>query len=243
MGRVPVPAQVLGRGPRGRPGAARPGATRRYARTVRRVFVGVVGVALLVSGGCGVRVVATGAEASGVAATVPATATVATTTSTRLTMPPAECSAEGVRFAVVGGDSAMGLRELAFELVNCGTAPVTVAGYPDVRLFGEDHQPVTVAVERGDGSIATVPEFDNPPGEVTLQPGERARSGLLWRYLVTDSDLSKSVTAYYLEATAGPGRPWLDVPMVMPDATAGARQVTVDLGNTGKLGVRAWTKA
>lgn len=206
--------------------------------------MGLLGLALLTGsaglGGCGVRVVAAGADATGVATTV---RDEPSATATKMTMPPVKCSPEGIRFAVVGGDAAMGLRDLALELVNCGTAPVTVTGYPDVRLFGEDHQPLTVTVEHGSGSIATVPDFDNPPGEVTLRPGERARSGLLWRNLVTDSDLSKSVTAYYLEATAGRGTPWLDVPMVMPDAVLGAREVTVDLGNTGKLGVRAWTRA
>jgi uncharacterized protein DUF4232 len=193
-------------------------------------------------GGCGARVVASGAAASGVAVAVP-TGPSTTVSSTPATVPPVECSAEGIRFAMVGGDSAMGLRDMTIDLVNCGTAPYTVSGYPDVRLFDEGHQAVAVTVEHGDGSIATVPEFDNPPGEVTLQPGERARSGLLWRNLVTDPDLTKSVTAYYLEATAGPGEPWLSVPLVVPDATTGARQVTIDLGNTGKLGVRAWTKA
>lgn len=201
--------------------------------------MGVLGLALLAVGGgltgCGVRVTPAGSGASGVAATVP------TTTSTAVTMPPVECSPEGVRFAVVGEDAAMGLRDVAFEVVNCGTAPHTVSGYPEIRLFDEGHQSVPATVEHGSGTIATVPEFDNPPGEVTLRPGERARSGLLWRNLVTDPDPAKSVTAHYLEVMTG--RTWQDMPMVMPDDLQGARQVTVDLGNTGRLGVRAWVRS
>lgn len=135
-------------------------------------------------------------------------------------------------------DSAMGLRVLAFDVVNCGTAPYTVAGYPDVRLFDEDRQPIDVTVEQGDGTIATVPAFDNPPGEVTLQPGERARSGLLWRDLVTDVDLDKVVTGHYLEARAAAGA-WQDVPLFTPNG----QPTTVDLGTTGRLGVQAWHKA
>jgi hypothetical protein len=176
--------------------------------------------------------------------TAPTPTVAAPTVSTPpVTMPPVTCSAEGIRFGVVATDGAMGLRDLAFDLVNCGTAPYTVSGYPDVRLLDEDHQPIEVTVEQGDGSVALVPEFDNPPGTVTLQPGEHARSGLLWRNLVTDPDLTKVATAYSFGVRTGAGMPWQEVPLVMPDDVNGARQVTVDLGDTRKVGVRAWLKA
>jgi hypothetical protein len=202
-------------------------------------------LALLASGltGCGVREAPAVARATDVPVVVANGSDMTTTSTSQVTVPPVTCSAEGIRLAVVATDAAMGLRDLAFELVNCGTAPYTVSGYPDVRLLDEDHQPIEVTVEQGDGSVAMVPEFDNPPGTVTLQPGERARSGLLWRNLVTDADLTKVATAYSFEVRTGAGKPWQEVPLVMPDDTNGARQTLVDLGNTRKIGVRAWLKA
>jgi hypothetical protein len=136
----------------------------------------------------------------------------------------------------------MGIRVLTMELVNCGTEPITVNGYPTVRLYDENHDPIDVAVGQGSSSIATVPEFDNPPQPVTLQPGERAQSGLLWRNLVTDSTVN-ATTAYHLDAAVAEGKPWHVVPMVIPDSVRGAADVTIDLGNTGKIGVQAWQKA
>lgn len=164
--------------------------------------------------GCDVRVVPVEPTASNV--TVP--------------VPGARGCEDGVRFAVVAGDSAMGLRVVDFEVVNCGTAPYRVSGYPGIRLFDAGRRPVAVSVEHGGGSIATIP--DNPPADFTLRPGERARSGVVWRNLVTDS--ATAVTAAYLEVTTGEGAPWRDVPL------AGD---TIDLGNTGKIGVRAWVRA
>jgi uncharacterized protein DUF4232 len=140
-------------------------------------------------------------------------------------------------FSVASTEAAMGLRVLTVEMVNCGTTPYVVNGYPALRLFDEDHEPIDVAVGQGSASIASVPDFDHPPTEVVLQPGEKAWSGLLWRNLVTDSTV-KASTAAYLEVAPAPGRPWQDVPLVWRgDAT------DIDLGNTGRLGVEAWKKA
>jgi len=146
------------------------------------------------------------------------------------------CPKEGVSFRVAGSDAAMGLRVLTIDMVNCGRRPYTVNGYPSVRLFDEEHEPIEVAVLRGSGSISSVPDFDNPPSEVTLRPGEKARSGLLWRNLVTDATVD-ATTASYLEAAPAEGRPWQQVP------NEDANPVHIDLGNTGQLGVQAWHKA
>lgn len=144
------------------------------------------------------------------------------------------CPAEGVRLLVAGVEAAMGLRVLTVQLTNCGSEPYTVHGYPSVRLFDEEREPVEVVVRQGAGGIATVPAFDVPPRPVTLRPGEHARTGLLWRNLVTDSTVA-ATTAVRLELASASGRPWQPVPL-------GAPAVTIDLGNTGELGVRAWTK-
>jgi hypothetical protein len=157
-------------------------------------------------------------------------------------VPEPECSPEGTVVRLTGGDAAMGLRTLSMELVNCGTEPYTVEGYPSLRLFDEDHEPISVVVGHGSAGIATVPEFDKPPQVIVLQPGERALSGLLWRNLVTDSTV-KATTAYHMDAAVSGGEPWQTVPLVVPDTVRGADDVTVDLGNTGKVGVQAWQKA
>jgi hypothetical protein len=131
----------------------------------------------------------------------------------------------------------MGLRVLTIEMVNCGTGTYAVNGYPDIRLFDENHEPIDVAVGQGSASVASVPDFDNPPAEVVLRPGEAARSGLLWRNLVTDSTVP-ATTAVYLEAAPAPGKRWQDVPLVWQ-----GEATDIDLGNTGRLGVEAWKKA
>lgn len=184
---------------------------------MRRVFLGVLGLVLT----------ACGAPSAAPASEIPVTST----TSRPYEAP---CSAEGVRLSVAGTEAAMGLRVLTVELTNCGSRPYTVRGYPSVRLFDEEREPIEVAVRQGSGSIATVPAFDVPPERVTLRPGEKARTGLLWRNLVTDSTV-KATTAVRLEVASAAGEPWQPVPL-------GAPAVTIDLGNTRELGVRAWQK-
>lgn len=189
---------------------------------MKRVLLGVLGLALLA--GC-------------VSRPAPIDDNTPPTTSPA----PPECPAEGVEISAVGTDSAMGLRTLMLELVNCGTSPYTVRGYPSLRLFDEDREPIEVAVGPGTNGVATVPEFDAPPQDVTLQPGEKATSGLLWRNLVTDSTVD-ATTAFHLDATVAEGKPWQQVSLTVPDTVNGTRTVTIDLGNTGKLGVQAWTR-
>lgn len=163
-------------------------------------------------------------------------------TSSTPTLTELECTPEGVGFSVASTEAAMGLRVLTLEMVNCGEKPLVVNGYPSIRLFDEEHEPIAVTVGQGSSGVATVPDFDTPPQEVVLQPWEKVRSGLLWRNLVTDATVN-ATTAVYLEAASAAGKPWQDVPMVTPDPMGGARTVDIDLGNTGALGVEAWKKA
>ncbi|RPK72877.1 hypothetical protein EES45_31780 [Streptomyces sp. ADI97-07] len=78
------------------------------------------------------------------------------------------------------------------------------------------------------GTEGTGAGDDKQPRRVTLGPGESATAGLVWRN------------------TTEPGTP-VNVPHVRVRAKAGADPVTVtpglDLGTTGKLGVRPWVKA
>ncbi|MFG3406711.1 DUF4232 domain-containing protein [Streptomyces sp. NPDC048142] len=142
---------------------------------------------------------------------------------------PGTCPASGVRVSADRGDAAMGLRVVGLRLQNCGTRRYTVEGYPLLKLLDSDFQPVDgVTVLDGSGEITTGAGPDERPRPVTLGPGESATAALVWR----------NTTEF---GTA------VNVPYVQVRAKAGADPVTVtpnlDLGTTGKLGVRPWKKA
>ncbi|WP_371660523.1 DUF4232 domain-containing protein [Streptomyces sp. NBC_00280] len=142
---------------------------------------------------------------------------------------PGMCPASGIRVSADQGDAAMGLRVVGLRLDNCGTRDYTVEGYPLLKLLDNDLKSVE-GIEILDGStgITTGAGPDNQPRPVTLGPGESATAGLVWRNTTTS------------------GTP-VNVPYVQVRAKAGADPVTVtpnlDLGTTGKLGVRPWEKA
>ncbi|WP_308295396.1 DUF4232 domain-containing protein [Streptomyces sp. MUM 178J] len=138
------------------------------------------------------------------------------------------CPASGVRITADGGDAAMGLRVVGLRLENCGTGGFRLDGYPLLEVLDEDRAPVSgVTVVRGSGGIATVTGFDDPPQPVTLKPGETASTGLMWR---NTTEAGTPVNAPYVRVRTEPGsRPV----MLTPE---------LDLGTTGKLGVRPWKK-
>lgn len=170
-----------------------------------------------------------------VAITLLATSCVARTVPDPTPVPTTEtkpkCPAPGVTVSAGAVDAAMGLRVMTLTMTNCGADAYTVDGYPAVRVLDEDRAEVTVEVGNGTAGIATVPPFDNPPAPVMLKPGETATSGLLWRNLVTDATVPATVGSY-LEVSPAPGDPWQRL---------AETDLNIDLGNTGKLGVRAWT--
>ncbi|MEW2119078.1 DUF4232 domain-containing protein [Streptomyces sp. NPDC005474] len=139
------------------------------------------------------------------------------------------CPASGIRVSADEGDAAMGLRVVGLHLDNCGTRDYTVEGYPLLELLDSTRKPVTgVRILHGSAEITTGAGPDNPPRPVTLKPGESATAGLVWR---NTTEFGTSV----------------NVPYVRVRAKTGAAPVTVtpnlDLGTTGKLGVRPWEKA
>ncbi|MFJ4584512.1 DUF4232 domain-containing protein [Streptomyces echinatus] len=138
------------------------------------------------------------------------------------------CPPSGVRLTADDGDAAMGLRVVGLRLENCGTRDYSLDGYPLLELLDEDRSPVEgVRIVHGSGGISTGTGFDDPARPLVLEPGESALSGLMWR------------------KTTGFGTA-VDVPYVRVRAERGADPVTVtphlDLGTTGKLAVRAWTR-
>lgn len=135
----------------------------------------------------------------------------------------------GIRVSAGPVNTAMGLRAMDVTLENCGTATYRVKGYPGLRPLDEDHERVTgVSVVHGSAGISQVPEMDEPPEPVALEPGETATAGLLWRNTVTEATGPTNLP--YLLVEVKPGALRL---LVAPDGG-------LDLGTTGRLGVGPW---
>ncbi|MET9467062.1 DUF4232 domain-containing protein [Streptomyces sp. NPDC006544] len=128
------------------------------------------------------------------------------------------------------GSAAMGLRAESVQLVNCGTEPYALDGYPGLRLLDKAGTPVEVTVAHGAAGITTgVPNVEAAPRPVVVGPGQTAYVPLLWRNLVTDSTVV-ATDAWVLEVTPRPGAPKQRLRLTRP----------VDLGNTGLLGIGPW---
>ncbi|MFD5619564.1 DUF4232 domain-containing protein [Streptomyces yangpuensis] len=141
------------------------------------------------------------------------------------------CPEGGVRLIEAGGNAAMGLRVEGFQLINCGTEAYVLEGYPQVWLRDGRNELLDVSVEHGSAGITTgVPDVDAAPQRVTLAPGQAAAWSVVWRNLVTDAAVP-ATTAAVLEIEPRPGAPRLSLRPARP----------FDLGNTGRLGISAWT--
>jgi hypothetical protein len=137
------------------------------------------------------------------------------------------CPPSGVHLYADDGDAAMGLRVVGLHVRNCGTGTYTLDGYPQLRLFDEDHQAVgTVRIVHGGDAVATGTGADGPPRPLVLGPGQGAHAELVWRNTTgLGSDL---VNAPYVQVVPKPGTAAV---MVTPE---------LDLGTTGKLAVGPW---
>ncbi|MFI1454263.1 DUF4232 domain-containing protein [Streptomyces roseus] len=143
------------------------------------------------------------------------------------------CPEGGVRLVEGAGDAAMGLRVADVRLVNCGTQPYVLDGYPEIRLLDGTRAPVEVAVLQGGEEIAAAPTgAEGAPQRVELRPGQAAGFGMVWRNLVTDANVP-AAEGWVLEVTPRPGAPRVELEL----------RHSVDLGNTGKLGIGPWKAA
>ncbi|MFB7897650.1 DUF4232 domain-containing protein [Streptomyces xiamenensis] len=141
-----------------------------------------------------------------------------------------DCPESGVRVTEDGGDAAMGLRVMGLRLTNCGTEPYELNGYPTVAVLDEDGDPYDIKVLHGTGDItASLTGFDDPPAPLTLQPGEHALSGLVWRNTVDDPS-----------RTVANGERLSVRPADGVAAQRLAPTYPVDLGTTGVLGISPW---
>ncbi|MFD7841156.1 DUF4232 domain-containing protein [Streptomyces sp. NPDC059761] len=145
----------------------------------------------------------------------------------------AACPEGGVRLIEGAGDAAMGLRVADIQLVNCGTQPYVLDGYPEIRLLDRKRAPVEVAVVHGADGITSAPTgVEGVPQKVELQPGQAAAVALVWRNLVTDSTVP-AAEGWVLDVTPRAGAPRVELEL----------RHSVDLGNTGKLGISPWKAA
>jgi hypothetical protein len=134
------------------------------------------------------------------------------------------CPASGVLIRSRGGDAAMGLRAHGLQLLNCGTRPYSVRGYPAVRILDADRQPLALDVLNGRSVITPLDGIDAPAEAITLKSGESAHATIVWRTTARDG--------VFIEAAPLPGR---------PSQTVDPGQ-TIDLGDGGRLGVGPWRR-
>ncbi|MEV6553609.1 DUF4232 domain-containing protein [Streptomyces sp. NPDC051597] len=142
---------------------------------------------------------------------------------------PGACPASGIRVSADNGDAAMGLRVVGLHLDNCGKRNYSIEGYPLLELLDGNYKTVHgIKTLHGTSEITTGAGPDQQPRPVTLRPGQSAAAALVWRN------------------TTESGTP-VNVPYVRVRATTGASPVTLtlnlDLGTTGRLGVKPWSKA
>jgi hypothetical protein len=139
------------------------------------------------------------------------------------------CPSAGVTLTAGPIDAAMGLRAMRVDLVNCGTEPYTVQGYPAVRVLDDQRRPLGVPVLEGTAAISRIERFEGRPQRVTAAPGGRLAAVVVWRNTVTDASVP-AVTGRHLEVVPGGGQP---AQTLTPEGG-------IDLGTTGRLAVSRW---
>lgn len=130
-------------------------------------------------------------------------------------------------------DAAMGLRIMAIELVNCGAQPVELNGYPQVKLLDERWQQLDVQILQGSGGISSVGGFDTPPQPIVVQPGEQAKSAIMWKN--TNTSVEPPQIGSHADIAAAPGGTFQSLLTTPAD-----KDLFIDLGSTGRIGLRAW---
>ncbi|MEU0083729.1 DUF4232 domain-containing protein [Streptomyces sp. NPDC006274] len=139
---------------------------------------------------------------------------------------PTTCPDSGAAVTTGVVDAAMGRRAVVVELVNCGTEPYRVDGYPGIAALDQDRDPLRLTITHD--HPYTDAGRDQGPKPLTLAPGERAKSVLNWNNRVTSFE---AVTeGAYLVVTPKEGEP----PQTLP--------FRLDIGTQGELDVTAWAR-
>ncbi|WP_116043261.1 DUF4232 domain-containing protein [Amycolatopsis palatopharyngis] len=137
---------------------------------------------------------------------------------------PKACPDSGVRHEAGQVEAALGHRAVVLTLVNCGSVPRVVTGYPAVAVLDPAGVPVDVEV-RHDSSYMAI---DPGPKTIELDPGDSLLSVVAWSATVTDGE---SETGAALAVSSLPGQK----PQTL--------EVETDLGTTGEIEVTAWDVA
>lgn len=141
-----------------------------------------------------------------------------------------DCPSSGVRLEFGDGDAAMGLRVAGLSMINCGRSPYEVEGWPVVQALDEDMKPLDVRILTDPAAIAgPIDGWDAPASPISLKPGERATSVVVWRNTY-QSVSEPPVVVENLQVHPSRGR---DGQVLTP---AGG----LDLGSTGRLAVGPW---
>ncbi|GAA5194074.1 hypothetical protein GCM10023322_57580 [Rugosimonospora acidiphila] len=135
---------------------------------------------------------------------------------------PPPCPASGVRIVPEDPQAAAGTRTLELDLVNCGSQPYTVGGYPSIQVLSADRRPFAVTVTHRPAFGAS-PD----PGTITASPGHGPFVILEWHDIVTNGT---PVTGAYLQIVPREGDP---AQLVVPPRP-------IDLGTTGTLQTTPW---
>ncbi|CAL9456725.1 DUF4232 domain-containing protein [Streptomyces sp. enrichment culture] len=174
-------------------------------------------VAAVLLTGCSAGGTGTGGEARPSASSAPAPGASASA---------GACPESGVRVSLGDTEAALGQRALSVFLDNCGGRPFEVSGYPDVAVLDAEREELDVTVRLGTHAVDGGAERS----VFTLQPGQRAKSGVLWRNTVTRSDVVATSGAY-LRVTPAPGA---------APQTVAPHDGPLDLGNTDAVEVTPW---
>lgn len=139
--------------------------------------------------------------------------------------PVSGCPSSGLRFEAGRVDGAMGLRAMTLSMTNCGEQPYELNGYPSVSVLDEAGAPIPgVRTAEGTDEVPVAPP-GSAPEPFTLEPGETARAGLLWRMAAEDGT--------YLRVAPDKKRDFVNVRPEEP----------LDIGPENILGTTPWAPA
>lgn len=124
--------------------------------------------------------------------------------------PAGDCPASGGRVEMGPVETALFARAVVLTLVNCGTAPYPVDGYPSVRVLDEDGDRLPVPVNPGRSMFGD----DLGPEAVKLEPGGTLKAVLAW---VSTAEGGELIESDALELAAAPDAGARTFPLVGHD--------------------------
>jgi hypothetical protein len=124
-------------------------------------------------------------------------------------------------------DAAAGFRGLGITLINCGTTPVTVEGFPSVEVLGDKGQTLELRAEQG----VPVDGWRGPATTFAVAPLHSATFIVTWHNTVDRTDIPPAV-GWKLAVKPTGALPVQVIPIGFGDR--------MDLGTTGKFNISPW---